>query len=186
MVRQRGSSSCAAIGSAVLVVSLWLPWYRFQIPDALLNQAVQAAQQFGILGPLLQQSAEVLRSLGPQHVDAWQVFSQTDVVLVVCGMVAGCLALLVYTERAAGVAGLIAAAGTIAFLVALHRVLSPPGPDGLLHPLFGAYLALAGSALIIAGGLWPRPARGDAGLPGLAGVPAVPGEWHAVPPPPAP
>jgi hypothetical protein len=45
----------AAVGSAGLIVSLWLPWYSFRIPGFAIDQAEQVGQQFGILAPLIRQ-----------------------------------------------------------------------------------------------------------------------------------
>jgi hypothetical protein len=59
-----------------LLLSLWLPWYSFQIPAGVLNQAEQAGSQFGALAPLIQRGADLLRQLGPQHLTAWDVFHQ--------------------------------------------------------------------------------------------------------------
>jgi hypothetical protein len=142
-----------------LVASLWAPWYRLQIPQAALNAAVQNAQQFGILGPIVSQGASMLRELGPLHVTAWQAFTFAPAVLLVVGVVAGGLALLAVTDRAAGVAGLIAGAGLSGIAMSAYRIVVRPGLSGLLHPAWGLYLSLACSAAVLVGGLIARAAE---------------------------
>jgi hypothetical protein len=143
----------AALGSGGLIASLWLPWYSFRIPGAILDQAERIGQQFGILAPLIRQGADAVRNLGAIHLTAWQVFQQVDIVLALAGAAAGAMALLAYTERASGVARLIAASGAIALGLAAYRIASPPGALDLLHPAWGAYVALAGAATMLVGGL---------------------------------
>ncbi|MGZ4173533.1 MAG: hypothetical protein ACXVQR_03545 [Solirubrobacteraceae bacterium] len=145
--------SLAALGSGGLLASLWLPWYTFRIPAAAINQAEQIGQQYGALGPLIRQAAEIARSLGPQHVTAWQVMHQADIFIAIAAAVAGCLALLVISGRAIGDGRLIATAGAVGLLVAAYRTFVPPGPSSLLHPAWGAWLAVASGALVVATGL---------------------------------
>lgn len=53
----------AALGGVGMLVSLWLPWYSFTIPSALIDQAEGAACQFVALTPLIRQGAEIARHL---------------------------------------------------------------------------------------------------------------------------
>ncbi len=142
----------AALAAGGLGVSLWLPWYGFRFPAALIDTAEQEAQHYGALAPLIRQGAEYARALGPIHLTAWQAFTQTDAILLVLAVVGGGLALLAATDRAAGVARVVCAAGGVALALALYRYLNPPGPDGLLHPAAGAYLALACAGGLLAAG----------------------------------
>jgi len=151
-----GLVALAALG---LLASIWAPWYRFQIPDAALNAAVQNAQQFGILGPIITQGAGMLKEIGPLHVTAWQAFTFSPAVLLVVGVVAGGLALLALTERAAGVAGVIAGAGMCGVAMAAYRIADRPGLTGLLHPAWGLYLSLASSVAVLVGGVIARGAE---------------------------
>jgi hypothetical protein len=105
-----------------LLLSLWLPWYSFQIPASVLDQAEQAGSQFGALAPLIQQGAEVMRQLGPQHLTAWDVFHQIDVALAIAGVVAAGLAGLALTGRATGVSPAIAVAGAVAASLIIYRL----------------------------------------------------------------
>jgi hypothetical protein len=186
--RRTWAYSLAALGSAALTVSLWLPWYTFRLPTAIIDQAQQLAQQFGVLGPLIKQSADLVRSLGPIHLNAWQVFSQTDIVLVVAGAAAGGMALLTYTGRAAGVARLIAACGGLALALAAYRLASPPGPSGMLQPAWGGYVALVGAATVLVAGLLANAGEADrAASPPDLTVLDPSGPWpttvHSVAPP---
>src|SRR5207248_8358161 len=78
--RRTWAYPATALASLGLAISLWLPWYSFKLPDALINQAVALSQQFGALGPIVRQGAEIARNLGPIHLTAWQVFQQMDIV----------------------------------------------------------------------------------------------------------
>jgi hypothetical protein len=148
-----------ALAAAGLLASLWAPWYRFRIPDAALNTAVQSAQQFGILGPIIRQGASLLRQLGPLHVTAWQAFTFTPAVLLVVGVVAGALALLTLTERAADAARVIVVAGTCGVAMTGYRIVERPGASGFIHPAWGVYLSLACAAAVVVGGLIARAAE---------------------------
>jgi hypothetical protein len=141
----------ALIGAVGLIVSLWQPWYSFQIPKFLLDQASQNAQQFGVLGPIIQRGAALLSTLGPLHVTAWQVYTFTPGVLLCVGVVGGGLALLTLTGRAAGGSRLIAGAGLIGIAFVLYRFIVRQ--SDLLHPAWGMYLGLLAAACILAGGL---------------------------------
>ncbi len=149
----------------------------------------------------MHQGLELARQLGPLHVNAWQVFQTIDIVLLVVGIVAGGLALLAYSGRAVALPGLLGAAGALAAVLALYRVLVPPGPDGVLHPATGGYVALAGALAVLVGSFGMREgsfagqtgfvrfeSAGDAyGMPTVPASPAVApwGPEGSVPPPPA-
>ncbi len=168
----------AALASAGVVVSLWLPWYSFTVPAQALDRAEALSSQFGILGPLVRQGAEVLRHLGPVHLTAWQALKQVDVGLALVGGVAAALALLVLAGRAAGVARVLAWAGALALALAAYRTWFAPGPSGVLHATWGAYLANVCAATLLLAGLVARSAENrDAESPALASpVPSVAGD----------
>ena len=143
----------AVLGAAGLVFSLWQSWYSFRIPGSLVHQARQLAPQFGAVGSLIAQGAQIVQQLGTLHATAWEVYHVTPAILLLLGAVAGGLALLAITERADAVGQLIAGAAMIAAAIVLYRLVSPVGPDGLLHPAWGIDLALGSAALALAGGL---------------------------------
>ena len=142
----------ATLGAVGALLSLWAPWYSFQIPQELLNRAAAMAGQFGILGPAIQQYTQQARAMGPYHLTAWDVFHQIDVILAVVAAVAAIFALLAFTGRGTGTGKLVALAGVIVVLLAGYRVINPPGPHGLLHVMWGAYTTLACGVLAIVGG----------------------------------
>jgi hypothetical protein len=143
----------ATLGAGGALLSLWAPWYSFQIPQELLNRAAAVAGQFGILGPAIQQYTLEARAMGPFHLTAWDVFHQIDVIVAVVAAVAAIFAVLAFTGRGTGTGKLIALAGAIVVLLAGYRIISPPGPDGLLHVMWGAYATLACGAVALIGGL---------------------------------
>ncbi len=143
----------ATLGAGGALLSLWAPWYSFRIPQELLNRAAAVAGQFGILGPAIQQYALQARAMGPYHLNAWDVFHQIDVILAVVAAVAAIFALLAFTGRGTGTGKLVALAGVIIVLLAGFRIVDPPGPDGLLHVMWGAYATLACGVVAILGGL---------------------------------
>jgi hypothetical protein len=143
----------AVIGSVGLIASLWRPWYSFEIPKAVLNEATQNAWQFGVLGPLIRRGADLLSSLGPLHVTAWQVYTFTPGVLLCVGVIAGGLSLLTLTGRAAGGSRFVAGAGPVGIVFIVYRFVARPGQGDLLHPAWGMYLGLIAAACILAGGL---------------------------------
>ena len=91
----------ATLGAGGALLSLWAPWYSFQIPQELLDLAAAAAGKFGILGPAIQQYTLQARAMGPYHLTAWDVFHQIDVMLAVVATVAAIFALLALRQAAA-------------------------------------------------------------------------------------
>ncbi len=143
----------AALGAAGLAASLWSPWYTFQFPQALVNETDGAATQMGAFGQFLARGAQLLRALGPYHVTAWQLFTTGPALVLALSVIAGGLALLALTGRAANVGQIIAGAGAGGFLLVFYRVLVRPGPGGLLHMSWGLYLALGAALAVMAGGV---------------------------------
>ena len=142
----------ATLGSGLLLVSLWLQWFSFRIPAAAISQAQDIARQIGVRGQYVDAFGEVARNVGTLHVDAWQAFARIDVALAICGSLAALLAGLTITGRASGGGRILAWAGGLAAALCLYRIVSPPGPSGVLHVALGAYLALAAALALVAGG----------------------------------
>jgi hypothetical protein len=151
--RSAAGLALAALGAVGVVASLWAPWYGFVIPQAAIQQALQGAHQFGVLGPVISRGATLLEHLGPLHLTAWQAMTTTPALVLVTAVIGGGLALLALTGRADGVARVIAAAGGATVLLVLYRLVSRPGPGGLLHPGWGLFLALFSGAAVAVGGL---------------------------------
>lgn len=158
----------AALGAAVLAVSVFLPWYGVSItaPGAASAQQELAAvaRQYG--NSTFQTGANALgaefsslagRQLGT--VSAHDSLKDISVILLLLAPVA----LLASLLRLAGMTGLldagggqIAFAGGVAALFVLYRMLQPPGGETDLVSLslqWGSWLALLSTAAIVVGGL---------------------------------
>src|SRR5947209_7656307 len=121
--------SLAALGGGGLAISLWLPWYTIDIPQAALNSVTRLSQQFGALGPLVRSGAQIISQLGPFHITAWQAFKATPDVLLIAAIIGGGLALLALADRAGSTAGLTMLAGAIAAVLVGYRIAVPPGQN---------------------------------------------------------
>ena len=158
----------AALGAAVLAVSVFLPWYGVSITASGAASAQQelstVAQQYGNASfqtGASQFGAEFSSLAGRQlaTVSAHDVLKDISPILLVLAAVS----LLASLLRLAGVAGLldagggqIALAGGTAALFVLFRMLAGPGGQTDLVSLslsWGIWLALLGAAAIVAGGL---------------------------------
>jgi len=157
----------AAVGAAVLAVSVFLPWYGVSITASGAASAQQelatVAQQYGNstfqtgAGEL---GAEFSSLAGRQltTVSAHQALRDISRILLV---LAG-ISLLASLLRLAGITGLleagggqIALAGCLAVLFVLYRMLTPPGAQTDLVSLslsWGIWLSLLSTGAITAGG----------------------------------
>jgi hypothetical protein len=164
----------SALGSAVLAVSMFLPWYSVSITATgaaeAQHQFADAAQQYG--NPTMQAMASQIGagfSSVAGHplatVSAHQALK--DISLVVL-LLAG-LSLLASLLRLADVVEVpgdqIALVGFAAVLCVLFRMLSPPGTQTDLVSLslsWGSWVALAAATAVVGGALWtPSPGRRD-------------------------
>lgn len=135
-------TSAIVAGAAVLVGSLWAPWYAIDLgPEAKAAIGAQTGQLPGVFGDFARQMLTLL----PTHIEAtaWQVFDKADVILFACALVA-VMAALIDRMDVVAIAG-VAAAGTVVLQMA-----DRPGPSEIVSLKWGAWLALAG-ALAIAG-----------------------------------
>jgi len=157
----------AALGAAVLAVSVFLPWYGVSITASGAASAQQqlatVAQQYGnttFQAGATQLGAEFSSLAGRQltTVSAHEVLKDISVILLV---LAG-ISLLASLLRLAGIPGLleagggqIAVAGGVAALFVLYRMVTPPGAQTDLVSLslsWGSWLALLSAAAIVFGG----------------------------------
>jgi hypothetical protein len=157
----------AALGAAVLAISVFQPWYGVSITASGAASAQQelatVAQQYG--NTAFQTGASQVGAMfssvaGRQlaSVSAHDVSKDISRILLVLAVVSLLAALL----RLAGVTGLfdasggqIALAGSMAALLVLYRMLERPGAQSDLVSLslsWGIWLALLGAAAIVAGG----------------------------------
>jgi hypothetical protein len=158
----------AALGAAVLGVSVFLPWYGVTITASGAATAQQeiatVAQQYGnasFQAGAGQLGVEFNSLAGHQlaAVSAHDVLKDISKILLLLAAIA----LLASLLRLAGITGLleagggqIALAGGLAALFVLYRMVSPPGARVELISLslgWGIWLALLGAAAIVAGGL---------------------------------
>jgi hypothetical protein len=170
----------AAIGGVGLAISLWLPWYTINIPQAALNTVSQLSQRFGALGPLVRSGAQLISQLGPFHITAWQAFKTTPDVLLVAAIIGGGLALLALGDRAGSTSQLTMLAGAVGAILVGYRIAVPPGQASFVSPDWGIYVGLVSSLALLAGGFLSGRDVGAVEPIGMAARPAP------YPPAPAP
>lgn len=168
--RERAGLGIATLGAGALLASLWQPWYSFALPKDLVERVSGLSAQFGNFGALIREGAAALAARGPIHLSGWLVFRGFDVVLCVMA-IAG----LILGLQALGTSGRIvllpegkafAALGAVAAVLVGYHMVHVPLPGGLLRVARGAWIALAGSGAMIAGGLTASiPAARAAALP---------------------
>jgi hypothetical protein len=157
----------AALGAAVLAVSVFLPWYGVTVTASGVASAQQqiaaVAREYG--NPTFQTGANQLgaefSSLAGRQLTTVSAHEGTKNVSWILLLLAG-IALVASLLRLAGVDGLleggggsVAVAGSVAALCVLYRMLSPPGAGIDLISLslsWGIWLALMSAAAIVAGG----------------------------------
>jgi hypothetical protein len=187
----RPTSLAALTGAAAVAVSLWLPWYAVDLSNAV-DSALGGTSDAAPAGPMGELVKGVLTGLLqaiPQQMSAtgWVALSGADAALAA---LAGAVAVLVLVGGVpAAVRGrLLAIAGAAAAgIVAVHLV-DRPGPDALVVPKPGVWLALAGGLVIaVAGVIGSRePATASrAAKPAHLSMPpvATAGSPTSVPPP---
>ncbi len=136
------SRTCAVVaGAAVVIGSLWTPWYAVDFGPAARNAIGRQTDQLpGVFGDFARQ----LLTLLPSHIEltAWQALEKGDVALLVCAL-AACFAALLGRVDVAAIAG-VAVAGTT-----VVEMLDRPGPSQIVSLKWGPWLALAGALLIV-------------------------------------
>jgi hypothetical protein len=164
----------AAVGAAVLAISVYLPWYGVSVTAAGAASAQQelatVAQQYGnasLQAGASQLGAEFSSLAGRQlaAVSAHDVLKDISPLLLVLAAIS-LGASLVRLARIDGLpeagGGQIALAGGIAAFFVLYRMLVHPGAQTDLVSLslgWGIWLALLGAAAIVAGGLLSGSSR---------------------------
>lgn len=158
----------AALGAAVLAVSVFLPWYGVSITASGAASAQQelasVAQQYGKANfqtGASQLGAEFSSLAGRQlaTVSAHEALKDVSKILLVLAgvsLLASLLRLAGYTGLLEAGGGQIALAGGVAVLFVLYRMISPPGGQVDLVSLslrWGIWLALLSAAAIVVGGI---------------------------------
>jgi hypothetical protein len=126
LTRLRPADWVAGLGGVALLVSLFLPWYDVTGVE--------------------------------RHLTGWQAFSVIDVILALAAVVGIAVAVTGAVRRTptmpVGFAVLGVPVGALAVLLALVRVLDPPGPNDLLDLAVGSWLGLVGALAVAAGAWW--------------------------------
>jgi hypothetical protein len=163
------------LGAALLVASLFAPWFAVDFSgatrDAITQQVGQIPGGFG-------EFARGLLSVLPERivVDGWQAFERTDIVLLGCALAAAFSALL-------GRIDVVSLAGGAAAVTIVIAMVDRPGPGGDLIKLqWGAWLGLAAAAaIVVAGRLAARSAPAVAAPAAPAGAMAPMGATPTAP-----
>jgi hypothetical protein len=164
----------ALAGAVAAFGSLWRPWYSITMPPQLrelLGGGGRLGQDPGLLGQMARGLAAALPS--SLSASGWRELEGADVAFAV-----GAVAVAALIVGAAGALGgavrvdpaaagrLIAAVGAAGLLIALVHLVHRPGgaaAKDYVHVADGLWLALAGSAAVVAGGLWAAADTGAAG-----------------------
>jgi hypothetical protein len=155
----------ALAGAVVVLLSLFLPWYEVRIPDSVLQMFGSGGQLGGDPGLLGQLSRGVAAAL-PSSIAAsgWKELEGADLALCLgaAGVIAAVLAVagalgpgVRVDQRSAGSA--IAVIGAVALVVVVVHVVHKPGHGSPLadavHLRAGIWMALAGAAVMLTGGV---------------------------------
>ncbi|HMD56874.1 MAG TPA: hypothetical protein VKG82_05325 [Solirubrobacteraceae bacterium] len=169
--RSRYGLFAAALGAALLAVSVFLPWYGVSLTaqGVSLAQSVsnQIAEQFGnatLRADLIPFHASLGALVGQQvgTVSAHQAFKYMSIVLIVLAALALLDSLSALARASAlddGAGASLVLLGAIASLCVLYHIVYPPSSFGGVVSLSlraGAWLSLLGALLILGGGLWGR------------------------------
>lgn len=186
----------ALLGSLMLGGSLWMSWYRLEIPERVLDQLGQASNQFGAFGGFLRAGVEQLKARGPLEVTAWQAFDGLDAVFLCLALAAAAIALLELSGHrllaAVDDGTALMLLGVVACALVGYRMVDRPGPSEVMALATGSYVALAGSAAILAGGVLSRGFSTARATPDAFAAPvapvagSAPSAWQpdgSVPPP---
>jgi hypothetical protein len=158
----RAGHLVALAGALLALASLWRPWYTLDVPAAFRDALSREGAKVPGLGAFAQGLAAAL----PDHVSAsgWRELEGADVALCV-GMAAvvalvlgaaGAFGTAVRVDARAAGRG-IAAVGLAGVVVVMVHVVRPPGGGGAASEIVklgqGIWIALAGVALTLVGGL---------------------------------
>jgi hypothetical protein len=202
--RLRVGHVLALVGALAALCSLWRPWYAIEVPQQL-RDLMSGSGRLGSDPGLFGEMARGLAAALPASISAsgWRELEGGDVVVCVAVVVAVALVLgaagafgTAVRVDPAGAGTAIAAIGVVVLGVAVVHLVHRPGGAAAadyVHVADGVWVALAGGAAMVAGGLLaaqPVSARGPAAPvhprlePELPPVfTAGPGAAASVPPP---
>jgi hypothetical protein len=169
--RSRYGLLLATLGAVLVAVAVFLPWYGVSVTPRGVAYFQQVGEQFvsrygnaqlqGYLGELHSGLAS-LAGRQMTSVSAHQALSNIGVALLVIAGLALLDALFGLARASSvpeGSGASLVLLGSVAAACVIYRLLDPPTPAGGLLALSlreGAWLALVGSLMMLAGGLWPR------------------------------
>ncbi|MEA2315495.1 MAG: hypothetical protein QOI03_2187 [Solirubrobacteraceae bacterium] len=170
--RSRYRLLCSACGAVLLAISVFLPWYGVSLTEhgvAVVGQVGdQIAAQFGnssLQSEMGAMHAHLAGLAGQQltALTAHQALREMNVVLLVVAALALLDALVALVRTVSplpdGAGAAVVLLGSVATVCVLYRIVSPPTPQAGLLALSvreGAWLAMAGSLMMVVSGLWPR------------------------------
>jgi hypothetical protein len=178
--RSRYGLMVSAVGSFLLAVSVFLPWYGASFTASGIESAQQASRQ--VISQFGNASAQSLGNslnatlggmAGHQFVtlSGHQMFKNMSIVLLAVAGLALLDVLLPLTNRTRsipdGAGGASVLLGILAALYILFRMVDPPADFGGMITLSlreGAWLALLGAVAMILGGMWPRVSTSSRGV----------------------
>jgi hypothetical protein len=142
--RLRAGEWTAVAGAAALLVTLFLPWLRLELPAP--------ADSTG--------AANLVRVFGDLDSSGWDSLGWFVLVLALAAI--GCAAWLAIANatgrpvaQAVAASVLTATAGTLAFVVvALRALVFQPGPNEIVVLRYGAWLGLLAALVLAVGGWW--------------------------------
>ncbi|MFN8124828.1 MAG: hypothetical protein U0237_20675 [Thermoleophilia bacterium] len=144
-------------GALLTLAGLWAPWYRLDLPDGFFGGvARQVVPADGSAGSAFFQmfatQIDTLEREGRLQVDAWDVFRYVDTGIAAVAVLAVVALLLTHTGHLTRFpSDAVSLGGILAAGVVIFRIVNPPGPAGILHVMLGAWLCLAGVALMVVG-----------------------------------
>jgi hypothetical protein len=147
LARVRRTDWLAGIGGLVLLGSLWLKWYGFDLSRG---------------------DLQLLNDRVPE-ITAWQAFSYTDILLAIFALLAIGVpvssALARRPAKPVAFTVLASCGGVLAVLLVLYRIVNQPGSNDVVTVKLGAWIGLAGAILTLVGS-WL--AMADESAPGIA------------------
>lgn len=188
--RSRYGLLISALGTVLLAVSVFLPWYGLSFTASGLafvqQTAGQLAPQYGnaAINAYVAAHHAVLPTLGGHEfaaLSAHQTLRHLDIVLLVLAGLALLDALIPLARSSSAVpdggGAAVVLLGALAGACVVYRMVHPPSPGGELVTLSlreGAWLSLLGCCAIVAGGLWRRRLPGARPAEAAGEAPAWP------------
>jgi hypothetical protein len=183
----------ALAGALAALLSLFRPWYEIRIPDSVLQMFGSGGRLGSDPGLLGQLSRSVASSL-PSSIEAsgWKELEGADIALCLGAVgvvalvlaVAGALGSGVRVDARSG-GSAIAVVGAVALVLVVAHVVHKPGAGSAaadaVHLRSGIWIALAGAAAMLAGGLMAASEAGASSRSG-AGATAPPSAFGRLEP----